>query len=116
MIYAGVDKNDRRVQEALKWVKKNYSMEVNAGMPAGREKHGLYYGYNTMTKCFKVLGLDVIEDNQGVKHNWREDLINQLAKTQKSDGSWINDQDRWMEGDANLVTAYALLAISNTKK
>lgn len=116
MIYAGVDKNDRRVQEALKWVKKNYSMEVNVGMPAGREKHGLYYGYNTMTKCFKVLGIDEIEDSKGVKHNWREDLINQLAKTQKPDGSWINEQDRWMEGDANLVTAFALLAISNTKK
>lgn len=116
MIYAGVDKNDRRVQEALKWVKKNYSMEVNAGMPAGREKHGLFYGYNTMTKAFKVLGLDEIEDDKGVKHNWRTDLINQLAKTQKPDGSWANEQDRWMEGDANLVTAFALLAISNTKK
>lgn len=116
MIYAGVDKNDRRVQEALKWVKKNYSMEVNSGMPAGREKHGLFYGYNTMTKAFKVLGLDEIEDDKGVKHNWRADLINQLAKTQKPDGSWMNEQDRWMEGDANLVTAFALLAISNTKK
>lgn len=116
MIYAGVDKNDRRVQEALNWVKKNYSMEVNAGMPKGREKSGLYYGYNTMTKAFKVLGLDELVDDKGVKHDWRKDLVDQLAKTQKANGSWANEQDRWMEGDANLVTAFALLALSNAKK
>jgi len=34
-----------------------------------------------------------------------------LAK-QKPDGSWVNDNKRWMEGDPNLVTAYALLALS----
>lgn len=116
MIYAGVDKNDRRVVEALNWVRKNYSMEVNVGMPKGREKHGLYYGYNTMTKAFKVLGLDEIVDDKGVKHDWRKDLVAQLAKTQQTNGSWVNEQDRWMEGDANLVTSFALLALSNAKK
>ena len=25
--------------------------------------------------------------------------------------SWINKQDRWYEGDPDLVTAYALLAL-----
>lgn len=115
MIYAGVDKNDRRVQEALKWIKKNYSMEVNVGMPPGREKHGLYYSYNMMTKAMVALGIDILEDSKGVKHDWRKDLIQQLAKTQRPDGSWVNEQDRWMEGDANLVTAFALLALSNAK-
>lgn len=115
MIYAGVDKNDPRVQEAIKWIKKNYSMEVNVGMPPGREKHGLYYGYNMMTKALLALDMDILEDSKGNKHDWRKDLIQQLAKTQKSDGSWVNEQDRWMEGDANLVTAFALLALSNAK-
>lgn len=116
MIYAGVDKNDPRVQEAIKWIKKNYTLDVNAGMPKGREKQGLYYGYHTMTKALKVLGLDEFEDAKGVKHDWRTDIVNQLAKLQKSDGSWVNDADRWMEGDANLVTAYALLSLANVKK
>lgn len=115
MIYAGVDKNDRRVQEALNWVRKNYSVEANVGMPKGREKHGLYYGYHTMCKALTVAGVDIIEDSQGVKHDWRKELTMQLAKTQGKDGSWINSQDRWMEGDPNLVTAFSLLSLSYTK-
>ena len=31
---------------------------------------------------------------------------------QRADGSWLNEQDRWMEGDANIVTGYALMALS----
>jgi squalene-hopene/tetraprenyl-beta-curcumene cyclase len=115
MIYAGVDKNDRRVQEALKWIQKNYSVERNVGMPPGREKHGLFYNYHSMAKALTVVGLDVIEDPQGVKHDWRKDLTLQLAKIQKPDGSWVNEQDRWMEGDSNLVTAFSLLSLSYTK-
>jgi len=35
-----------------------------------------------------------------------------LAKRQHEDGSWTNSNARWLEGDANLVTGYALLALS----
>ena len=52
----------------------------------------------------------------GVKHDWRADLVATLAKRQKPDGSWTNDADRWMEGDPNLVTAYALLALQESRK
>ena len=31
---------------------------------------------------------------------------------QQPDGSWINTNSRWMEGDPNLVTGYALLSLS----
>ncbi|MFM1802066.1 MAG: hypothetical protein RJA81_1418, partial [Planctomycetota bacterium] len=47
--------------------------------------------------------------------DWRSELIKALAKRQNADGSWINPADRFLEGDANLVTAYALLALSYTK-
>ena len=30
-------------------------------------------------------------------------------------GSWINEQDRWMEGDPRVVTGYALMALSHCK-
>jgi hypothetical protein len=40
------------------------------------------------------------------------DLITKLTSEQRDDGSWTNEQDRWYEGDPNLVTAYSLLAIS----
>jgi squalene-hopene/tetraprenyl-beta-curcumene cyclase len=35
-----------------------------------------------------------------------------LAKRQGSNGAWVNPSDRFMEGDPNVVTAYALLALS----
>ena len=33
MIYCGVDKDDPRVKKAYEWIKKNYSVEKNPGMP-----------------------------------------------------------------------------------
>ena len=38
-----------------------------------------------------------------------------LAKRQQPEGSWVNPADRFMEGDPNLVTAYALLALAYTR-
>ena len=115
LIYAGVDKNDTRVQTALKWIRAHYSVDENVGMPAARSKQGLYYYYHTMAKCLDALGIDELEDDKGVKHNWRADLLKALAKRQKPDGSWTNEADRWMEGDPNLVTGYALMTLSYCK-
>ena len=61
-------------------------------------------------------GADTFTDAKGVQHNWRADLIAALAKRQKADGSWVNENDRWMEGDPNLVTGYALMALSYCQK
>ncbi len=115
MIYAGVSKDDPRVKAALAWVRKNYSLEENVGMPPGRRQFGLYYYYHTMAKCFDTLGVDEFEDEQGRKHDWRKEMTEALAKRQRPDGSWLNEQDRWMEGDPNLVTGYALMTLSYCK-
>lgn len=115
LIYAGVDKNDFRVQNALKWIRKNYTVDANPGLPASRNQQGLYYYYHTMAKCLDVLGIDEIEDDQGVKHDWRKDITQALAKRQRHDGSWVNPQDRWMEGDPVLTTGFALMALSHCK-
>ncbi|MCS6977789.1 MAG: terpene cyclase/mutase family protein [Gemmatales bacterium] len=115
LIYAGVDKNDKRVQAALQWLRKNYTVERNPGMPRGRDQQGLYYYYHTMAKCLDALGDDYFVDADGVKHDWRKDIAEALAKRQRSDGSWINELDRWFEGDPNLVTGYALMTLSYCK-
>ena len=60
--------------------------------------------------------LEKIQDAAGQAHDWRADLIRVLADRQREDGSWVNDTTRWLEGDPNLVTAYALLALSYCKK
>jgi squalene-hopene/tetraprenyl-beta-curcumene cyclase len=58
--------------------------------------------------------VDVVVDAQGNKHDWRADITAALAKRQRPDGSWVNDQ-HWMESNPNLVTGYALMALSHCK-
>lgn len=116
MIYCGVGKDDPRMKKALEWIGKNYTLDANPGMPEANSQRGLYYYYHTFAKCMNGLGDDTFTDAKGVKHDWRADLIAALAKRQKADGSWVNENDRWMEGDPNLVTGYALMALSYCKK
>ncbi len=108
MIFAGVGPDDPRVKAATKWIQGHYDLESNPGMGAA----GLYYYYHVLAKALDAVGSDTIEDAQGQKHAWRKDLVAELAKRQQADGSWVNAQQRWMEGDANLVTGYTLLALS----
>ena len=103
-------------ESAVGWLKKNYTVDANPGMPPQLKHRGLYYYYHTMSKALEVMGEDTFEDDKGVKHDWRTDLFRALESRQKPDGSWTNETDRWMEGDPNLVTAYALLTLSYCKK
>jgi squalene-hopene/tetraprenyl-beta-curcumene cyclase len=109
MIYAGVEKDDPRVKAALTWITKHYSLRDNPGMG----KQGLYYYYHTFAKTLSVLEIDELTDASGKSHDWRNELVAILANQQKANGSWINEADRWYEGDPNLVTAYGLLALSH---
>jgi squalene-hopene/tetraprenyl-beta-curcumene cyclase len=115
LIYCGVSKDDPRVQKAYAWIQKNYTVDRNPGMPEVRSQWGLYYYYHTMAKCLDTLGVDQVEDADGKKHDWRADIVAALAKRQRPDGSWLNEQDRWMEGDPNMVTGYALMTLGYCK-
>jgi squalene-hopene/tetraprenyl-beta-curcumene cyclase len=115
MIYCGVSKDDPRVQKAYEWIQKHYSLDINPGMPKLLAHQGLYYYYHTMAKCLDVLGVDEVVDADGKKHDWRAEIAEALGKRQKPDGSWINERQQWMEGDPNLVTGYALMALSYCK-
>lgn len=108
MMYAGVKKDDPRVKAAYEWAQKHYTLDENPGLGG----NGLYYYYHTFAKALDAIGAPTIVDDQGKSHNWREDLSNQFIKLQNADGSWINKASRWLEGDPNLVTAYALLSLS----
>jgi squalene-hopene/tetraprenyl-beta-curcumene cyclase len=115
LIYCGVARDDPRFQKAYEWIRKNYSVDKNPGMPEVRAQWGLYYYYHTMAKCLDTLGVDEVVDAEGKKHDWRAEILAALAKRQKPDGSWVNEQDRWMEGDANIDTGYALMTLGYCK-
>lgn len=112
MIYAGLTPEDPRVEAALGFIRKNYSLEKNPGMGP----QGLFYYYHTFAKALDVAGLEVVDAEGGKVHDWRVELVDTLESLQQQDGSWVNrDSDRWMEGDRQLVTAYCLLALSHAK-
>lgn len=108
MIYAGVKKDDPRVKAAYEWIQKHYTLDENPGMGP----QGLYYYYHTFAKALDAMGEDKFIDSEGKSHNWRAELADKYIAAQKKDGSWTNDDKRWMENDPNLVTAYGLLCLS----
>jgi squalene-hopene/tetraprenyl-beta-curcumene cyclase len=111
MIYAGVGPDDPRIKAAVKWLQSHYDVTSNPGMGSS----GLYYYYHTFAKALDTLGKPEFIDEKGVKHDWRRDLLGELIRRQKPDGSWVNDDNRWMESDPNLVTGYALLTLAYCK-
>jgi squalene-hopene/tetraprenyl-beta-curcumene cyclase len=108
MLYAGLGPDDPRVKAATAWIRKHYDLQNNPGL----EKAGLFYYYNLFAKTLDALGSDEFSDAKGAKHEWRRELTEELARRQRTDGSWVNDHPRWLEGDPNLSTAFALLALS----
>ncbi len=108
LIYAGVTQDDPRVKAAVGWIRKFYDVKNNPGMGDA----GLYYYYHTFAKTLSVIGDDYVVDANGVKHDWRRELTEELASRQNPNGSWVNSNRRWMESDPNLATAFALLSLS----
>jgi len=53
------------------------------------------------------------QGNTPPQADWANDLITAVIERQQDNGSWSNDADRWMEGDPNLATCYALIALTN---
>ncbi|MGI9470721.1 MAG: prenyltransferase/squalene oxidase repeat-containing protein [Rubripirellula sp.] len=109
MIYAGLSADDPRVTAAMNFIRKNYSLKDNPGMGQA----GLFYYYHTFAKALDAADVEIIDDSSGTPHAWRDELTGQILQMQQRDGSWVNgENDRWMEGDRQLVTAYALLALA----
>jgi squalene-hopene/tetraprenyl-beta-curcumene cyclase len=107
MIYAHLGRTDPRVVAAWNWIRRHWSVTDNPGLG----EQGLYYFYLTMARALNAMGEDVIVDANGGRHDWRVELTGQLLKIQRADGSWANENGRWMEQIPELSTAYSALAL-----
>ena len=108
MIFAGLTKDDYRVKAALKWLGRHYTFKENPGMGQA----GIYYYFHTAAKSLDVLGAETFTDVEGKEHSWRTELSDEILARQRPDGSWVNDNAKWMEDNPKLVTSYALLALA----
>jgi len=118
MLYAGVARDDPRVQAAYMWIRRHWRLDSNPNYPQKRSQEGLYYYYQVFAKALRAWGQDEIPDGKdsSIKRNWRHELIDALAERAQPDGSWANAADRWNEGSPALVTCYCVLALQEALK
>ena len=107
LIYAKVSADDPRVVAVKEWLGKNYTLTENPGMGA----QGMYYYYQTMAKALTAANVNLLKLADGKEVDWRNELAGKLLASQRENGSWINDNGRWMESNPVLVTAYTVLSL-----
>ena len=110
-IYAHLDRDDPRVQAALDWIRRHWTFEENPELG----QQGLYYYYHTVAKALAAWGEDTITDARRREHNWKAELVQAIARRQKTDGSWVNEADRWFEGYPPVPTSYAVIALAQCR-
>jgi hypothetical protein len=112
LIYAGLTESDPRVKAARGWIEKNYTVKDNPGQGDA----GLYYYYHAFAAALNAAKLNDVQAANGESHDWRRDLVVELAERQQPDGSWVNSNHQWLENDPNLATAFALIALSHCQE
>jgi squalene-hopene/tetraprenyl-beta-curcumene cyclase len=106
-IYAKVSATDPRVVAVKEWLGKNYTLDENPGMGT----QGIYYYYQTMSKALTAANVDNLKLADGSEADWRNALGHKILAAQRENGSWLNDNGRWMESNPVLVTAYTVLSL-----
>lgn len=119
-VFAGLKKEDPRVQALWKWLQENYTLDLNPGFVVTDDPtapyQGLFYYFHSMAKALDLFGEDTLVDGAGVSHAWRAELAGRLIAMQRQDGSWINENaPAWWEGNPVLATAYALTTLGTAK-
>lgn len=105
-LWMDMKKGDLPVTEVVRFLKKNYTVNSNPNTLENGQQ-GLYYYYRVMAKALAAYGS---KDFAG--HAWGKDLAKAIMERQLENGSWVNEKDRWQEGDPALATGYALSALA----
>lgn len=116
-VYANLPKDDVRVTAAYDWIRRNYTVQENPGMGTD----GLYYYYVVFSRALRAWGEPTIQQltetgSAGESRRWGNDLVDKLLSMQNDDGSFKSVDDRWMENDPVLITAYSVIALRHCLK
>ena len=107
LVYCDVDRADPRVQSALNWASRHWTLDENPGM----QDQGLYFFYNVMSRSLAASGLETIPRDTGDAIPWAKELVGKVVSLRQEDGSWVNRNGRFWENDPVLATAYSVLAL-----
>ncbi len=105
-LQCGRKQDDKEVSLAYRWLEKNWSTEKNHNNPQNGTR-GLYYYYRVLAYALAAHGKPQINGRA-----WANEICEALAKRQQANGSWVNENDGFDEGEPALVTAYALTALA----
>ncbi len=111
-LYAGLKPDDARVKAAFDWIASHYTLAENPGLGTD----GFYYYIIAFARALDARGpatIPVTIDGKPATRDWHNDLIDRLAELQEPDGSLKSVDDRWMENNQVLITAYSLIALQH---
>jgi len=112
LLYCGLGKDSPEVKAAMKYIRANYDVKNQPGLPDASKGQGYFYYTVALARCLSVYGESELDLGGGKKAAWGNDLGGYLATIQKADGSFVNPVDRWQENDPILCTSYALIALN----
>ncbi|MGI5868818.1 MAG: prenyltransferase/squalene oxidase repeat-containing protein [Kiritimatiellia bacterium] len=107
LVYCDVDRDDPRVQSALHWASRHWTLDENPGM----QDQGLYFFYNVISRALTAAGLQEIPRESGDAIPWAKELVDKVVSLSKDDGRWVNRNGRYWENDPVLATSYSVLAL-----
>ena len=113
--FANLEQSDPRVIAVRAWIAQNYSLDENPGI--GTE--GYYYFILVFGRAMNAWGeqyVSVLKEDMMFRRDWAQDLVTKLEELQQDDGSFEIVDERWMEADPVLVTAYSLIALQNARQ
>lgn len=103
------NKNDPRVKAALGWIQENYDFNTHPGMGTT----AYFYYLQTAASALEAYGENYLPSNNGPQHNWGADLVSKFIYLQQGDGSWVNEDRKYWEGNKILVTARAIITLNH---
>lgn len=115
-VYADLPRDDPRVTAARGWIARHYTLDENPGLG----EQGYYYYLVAFARALDAWGEPSIDVETGTDggdsseagtRRWADDLVTRLAGLQQEDGSFRVLNDRWLESDPVLITAYGVIAL-----
>lgn len=108
--YAQLDADDPRVAAAMRWMADHYTLDENPNVGTD----GYYYYLLVFGRALGARGELIVPTTSG-DADWTADLAAKLIELQQDDGSVRVVDDRWLENDPVLITAYSLIAAQNAR-
>ncbi len=109
LIFTKAKPDDPRVKAVWKWIRKNYDFAMHPGMGTA----SYFYYIQTAAEGLKAHGQINVPDEKGRPRNWVADLSDRMIALQRPDGSWVNENKKYWEGNPIMVTARSVVTLNN---